>query len=167
MVVGLILTAALSRLIPHPWNFTPITAMALFGGANFSKKWVAFLVPLSALFLSNLILGFSPLNIVTYGCFAFMVLMGQALRRHKTAGSIAGMTITASVFFFVVTNFGMWAIGTLYPKTFPGLVACYIAAIPFFQNTLLGDACYSALLFGGAAFLEKRVPLLKEAPAAA
>jgi hypothetical protein len=75
---------------------------------------------------------------------------------------IAGAALASSIIFFVLTNFGVWAFGSWYPKTWEGLVACYVAAIPFFHNTLLGDAFYVSVLFGGLAFAEKRWPVLRE-----
>lgn len=161
VLVGLILAAAASRLIPHPPNFSPIGAMALFGGACFTQKRWAFVVPLAALCLSDLLLGSYRLMPIVYGSFALIVCLGFWLRRHRTALPIAGATLTSSVLFFVLTNFGVWALGSLYPKTADGLVACYVAAIPFFQNTLLGDAAYATVLFGGLALVEQSFPVLR------
>jgi hypothetical protein len=177
VLVGMILGAAASRLIPHPPNFAPIGAMALFGGACFASKRMAFLVPLAAMLLSDLAIGLLSGDLsfglhrlipVVYGSFALIVCLGFWLRRHRNALPIAGTALAGSVLFFVLTNFGVWALGSWYPKTCDGLVACYVAAIPFFQNTLLGDAVYSTVLFGGLALAEKGFPVLREpAPALA
>ena len=162
VLVSMILVAAASRLIPHPPNMTSLTAAALFGGAYFSDRRLAFLVPLSALFLSDLVLGFYRHMEVVYLSFALIVIIGLWLQKHRTALPIAGAALASSVLFFVLTNFGVWAFDALYPKTLTGLVACYVAAIPFFQNTLLGDLLYTAVLFGGFALLEKWLPILRD-----
>lgn len=161
-LVGIILAAAVSRLIPHPPNFSPIAAIALFGGAQFADKRLAFLVPLAAMFLSDLVLGLHSLIPVIYGGFALIVCLGFWLRRRQNVWAIGGAAIVGALLFFVLTNFGVWAIGHLYPKTPAGLVDCYVAAIPFFRNTLLSNLLYSALLFGGLAVAENRFVKLRE-----
>lgn len=169
----MVLAAAASRLIPHPPNFTPIAAMALFGGARLEPR-LAFLVPLAAMFLSDLALGvvsgdlrvgLHPLLPVVYASFALIVCLGLWLRNRQSVLSIAGATLAGSVLFFVLTNLGVWAFGSGYPKSAVGLVTCYVAAIPFFHNTLLGDAVYAAALFGGLALAERAVPALGQPPA--
>lgn len=176
VLVGLILAAAASRLLPHPPNFAPIGALALFGGACFASKRLAFLVPLAAMLLSDLAiglfsgdlsLGLHGLIPVVYGGFALSVCIGFWLRRRRNAVTIAGAALASSVTFFVLTNFGVWALGSWYPKTWDGLVACYVAAIPFFHNTLLGDAVYVTVLFGGLAIAEHRWPVVREPEIAA
>ena len=160
----MILAAAVSRLIPHPPNLASITAVALLGGAYLSHKWLAFLVPMAALFLSDLILGLYPHMEIVYGSFALVVCLGLLLQKKRSPLRIAGAAIASSLLFFVITNFGVWAFGTLYPRTVAGLVECYAAAIPFFQNTLIGDALYTTVLFGGFALAERLVPALHERP---
>ena len=160
-ILTAILVAAAMRLLPHPPNFTPIGAMALFGGAYFGKRALAFAAPLGALLLSDAILGFHSGMAYVYGSMALIVLIGWAVAQRKTPLTIAGAALASSILFFLVTNFGTWATGELYPPTLAGLAACYVAAIPFFQNTLAGDLFFSALLFGGFALLEWRVPKLR------
>lgn len=162
VLVLMILAVAASRLIPHPPNMASIAAMALFGGAYLSNKWLAFLVPLVALFLSDLVLGLYGHMEIVYGSFALVVCIGLLLRKRRTPLRIAGAALVGSTIFFVITNFGVWAFGSLYLKTAAGLVACYVAAGPFFQNTLAGDALYTAVLFGGFALAEKWIPALRE-----
>lgn len=171
---GLILLAAFSRLIPHPPNFAPIGAIALFGGASFADRRIAFVVPLVAMFLSDLALGILSGDLslgvhrlipVVYGSFALIVCLGFWLRKRRTLVPIAGAVLASSLVFFVLTNFGVWALGSSYPKTWEGLTACYVAGIPFFRNTLLGDAVYNTVLFGGIALAEHHFPLLRERPA--
>lgn len=182
VVVGMIVVAALSRLVPHPPNFTPIGALALFGAAHFRSRWTAFLVPLAAMLLSDLGLevitrfglssgwlsggaGFHRGMPVVYGAIALIAAVGLLLSKKKTVLTVAAATLAASVFFFVITNFAVWAEGSMYPLTWDGLILCYTAAIPFFHWTLLGDACYSTILFGGFALAEKRFSTLQPAMA--
>jgi len=171
VLVGMILAAAASRLSPHPPNFAPIGAMALFGGACFATRRVAFLVPLVAMFVSDLAIGWLSGDLslglhrlipVVYGSFALIVCLGFWLRRRRKAVPIAGAAVAGSVLFFVLTNLGVWVLGSSYPKSWDGLVACYVAAIPFFRNTLLGDAGYATVLFGGLALAERGFPALRE-----
>lgn len=164
-LIAVILAAAASRLLPHPPNFTPIAALALFGGASFTDRHLAFLIPLAAMLLSDVILGFHALMPVVYGSFGLIVLIGMWLRRRRRAPlAILGAAFTGSITFFVLTNFGVWALGSMYPRTVGGLIAAYVAAIPFFRNTLLGDLFYVAVLFGGFALPEERFPALREVP---
>ena len=164
----MILAAAATRLLPHPPNFSPVAALALFGGASFASKRAAFLVPLAAMFLSDLVLGLHSLIPVVYGSFALITCLGLWLRQRQSISRIAGAAVVGALLFFVLTNFGVWALENLYPKTWAGFADCYVAAIPFFCNTLVSNLLYSALLFGGLALAERRWPMLAEtAPAAA
>jgi hypothetical protein len=162
VLVLMILAAAASRVIPHPPNVASITAVALFGGAYLTNKRLALIVPLAALLLSDLVLGFYSHMEVVYGSFILVVCVGFWLQRKRSALRIGGAALASSVIFFIVTNFGVWAFESLYPKTGAGLLACYVAAIPFFQNTLVGDALYTAVLFGGFALAERLFPILRE-----
>jgi hypothetical protein len=162
VLAGMVLAAAVSRLIPHPPNFTPIAALALFGGANFASKRAAFLVSLAGLFLSDLVIGFYAITPVVYGGFGLITCLGFWLRRRQTVLRLAIATCGGATLFFALTNFGVWLMGGLYPKTWSGLADCFVAAIPFFRNMLLSDVLYSALLFGGFALAEKRWPVLAE-----
>ena len=163
VLIGMILAAALSRLIPHPPNFAPIGALALFGGAQFADRRLAFLVPLTAMLLSDLCIGFYSHMEWVYGSFALITCMGLWLRSRRTAWGIAGASLAASTLFFLITNFGVWMNSTTtYTQGLAGLVSCYVAALPFFGNTLLGDGFYCLVLFGGLALLEKRFAILLE-----
>jgi len=158
-----IFAAAAMRLLPHPPNFSPIAAMALFSGAYIPRRALAFVAPFGALILSDILLGgFYPGMNFVYLSFALTVLIGWAVARRKSALTIAGAAVASSVLFFVLTNFGMWLFSGFYPLTWQGLVACYVAAIPFFQNTLAGDLFFTALLFGGFALAERLVPALRQ-----
>lgn len=162
ILAGMVLAAAAVRLLPHPWNFTPIGAMALFGGAQFASKRAAFLMPLAALFLGDLVLGLHRLMPLVYGCFALTVCLGFWVRRQPRAGRIAIASVVNSTAFFLVTNFSVWACFDTYPKNAAGLLACYVAGLPFFRNGLLGDLFYAGLLFGGLALAERRFTSLRE-----
>ena len=161
-LIIIVLAAAASRLIPHPPNLTSIAAVALFGGAYFSNRHLAFLVPLGALFLSDLIIGFYAHMEVVYLSFALIVYVGLWLQKRRSTIYIVGAALASSILFFLLTNFGVWALESLYPKTMAGLFACYVAAIPFFQNTLQGDLFFTAALFGGFTLLERSFPKLRE-----
>ena len=160
VLMALVASAALARWIPHPPNFTPIGAMALFGGACVADRRLALLLPLAALFLSDLFLGLHILIPVVYGSFALNVLLGRWLHSRRTVINTAAVTLAGSVQFFVVTNFACWLLW--YPHTVEGLVACYLAAIPFCHNTLLGDAVFATALFGTLAIVERGFPVLRE-----
>jgi len=163
MVTAIVLAAAALRIVPHPMNFAPIGAIALFGGAYFSSKRAAVAVPLLSLVAGDLFTGFHRLMPYVYVSFLVSVAIGFCLRRKKSAPRIGGATLAGAVQFFLITNFGVWtmSIGN-YPKTFGGLIACYLAGIPVFWNTLAGDAFYVALLFGAMALVENRFPSLRE-----
>lgn len=158
-----IFAAAAMRLVPHPPNFAPIAAMALFSGAQMPKRALSFAAPFAALLLSDIALGgFYPGMNFVYLSFGLTVLLGWAVARRKTALTIGAAAIASSVLFFVLTNFGVWLFTGMYPRTGEGLVACYVAAIPFFQNTLAGDLVYTALLFGGFALAERLLPPIRQ-----
>ncbi len=159
---GLILFSALSRLLPHPLNFSPIGAMALFGGVYLEKR-LAFILPLFAMLLSDVILGFHSQIIFVYGSFLVIGFIGQWLKNRKSVGMITLSTLASSLIFFVITNFGMWFMQRfystpLYTNDVSGLVTCFVAAIPFFQNTLAGDVVYVSVMFGAFELAKKFVP---------
>lgn len=165
---GMIVAAALSRILPHPPNFAPINAIALFAGAYLAnRKALAFAVPILAMLLSDTVLemltgwGFHSGMWVIYGTMALITLLGLRLAKNRSVINIGVTTLTASVVFFLLTNFAVWTNSGMYPLTFAGLQACYIAALPFFQNSLAGDAFYAVVLFGGVALAELFVPSLR------
>lgn len=147
-LVVMVLVAAFSRLIPHPWNFTAIGAMALFGGAYFPSKKQSLIIPLAALFVSDLVLGFHSTMAFVYFAFVAIGLLGWNLREQKSVVRVGTFALISSSLFFLVSNFGVWVMGGLYPMTWSGLVQCYVAAIPFFDNQIYGDLFFSAMLFG-------------------
>ncbi len=136
--------------------------MALFGGVHFANRRLAFAVPLVAMFLSDLILGLHSMMPIIYGCFAMIVVLGIRVRRKPTVFRVAGSALAGSVGFFLVTNFAVWALSSMYPKTAAGLSSCYVAAIPFFWRTAAGDLFYVATLFGSFRLAEWKIPALRE-----
>ena len=161
-VVGtMILLAAVLRIVPHPWNLTPIGAMALFSGAMFRNRWVAFALPLVSLFAGDVFVGFHKLMFVVYASFAISVAIGRWLGDSQSVERIGGAVFVGAAQFFVVTNFAVWAIGGFYPRTTEGLLNCFVAGVPFFWNTLAGDGLYAGILFGGFALAEKILPALR------
>ena len=163
VLVALVLAAVATRLVPHPPNMTCLAALALFGGAYFTDRRLAYAVPLAALCVSDLALGFYPHMEVQYLAFALVVALGTwTLRQRRGSLRVAGTSLVACILFFVVTNLGVWAFSGMYPRTLGGLAACYLAAVPFFGNALLGDALFTVVLFGGFHLLENRFAALQE-----
>jgi hypothetical protein len=168
LVLGaMILLAVATRLLYHfqpglvPPNFSPVEAVALFGGAYFADRRLALLVPLAAMALSDLVIGFHGLLWLVYACVAVSTVLGFGLRGKVGVARVAAYSVIGSTLFFIVTNFGVWFGSSMYPQTWAGLVECYVAAIPFYKNTLAGTLFYAALMFGGFALLRARVPQLR------
>jgi len=162
-ILSAVLVAAALRLVPHPPNFTPIGAMALFGGAYIGRRALAFAAPLGALLLSDLVLGFYHGMATVYFSVALIVMIGIVALSRVSPIRVGLAALASSILFFVVTNFGMWLFSGFYPRSLAGLEACYVAAIPFFQNTVAGDLFYATLLFGGFKLAEMLAPRLKAA----
>ena len=138
---------ALGRIIPHPPNFTPILATAIYTPYMINDKWIAVLIPLSAMFIADIIIGFHPYMLWVYGAIGLSTLISSwSMRFNKKYIQLGVMAILSSILFFIITNFAVWAIWDYYPKTIDGLIICYIKAIPFFQNTLLGTIIYTAII---------------------
>jgi hypothetical protein len=150
MVYALILLAVAGRLVPHPPNFTPVLAVALFGGAMVPRR-LTWAIPLLAMMVSGLLLGYSFgwMNLVVYGCFLAAAGMGQGLRDRRTWARTLAAALAGSLLFYTVTNFAVWlAPPFLYERTLSGLARCYLMALPFFRNALAGDLLWTAALFG-------------------
>jgi len=153
------------RLIPHPWNFIPISAIALFSGV-YLGRFYALVLPILAIFLSDIFLGFYEwkLMLAVYGSFVLIGLIGQVIRKHKSLETILLGSLSASILFFLITNFAVWQFTSWYPKTLSGLIQCYILALPFFRNALLGDLFYTGIFFGAYEMAEvwvrKRLTIL-------
>jgi hypothetical protein len=185
LIFTMIVLAAALRLAPHPWNFTPVGAIALFAGAMVRDRRVAFLFPVAVMLATDAIIGFNRVSPLVYGSFLLSVLIGRTvvgarfrLPRETNGASESGpepaardrkyalprlgaATFLGALQFFLITNFGVWAFLNSYPRTAAGLAASYLAGVPFFWNTLAGDAVYTALLFGSAALAEHFAPRLR------
>ncbi|MEE4257690.1 MAG: DUF6580 family putative transport protein [Bacteroidales bacterium] len=171
VLTGIVFAGALMRLIPHWPNFTPIAAMALFGGAYFGRKYLAFAIPLIAMLLSDLVIGFHEGMMAVYIAFAITVSIGLLLRKRINPATVAGASLTSSVLFFLITNFAAWLTSPqLYPATFEGLMSAYTAGLvffndgsygfSFFMNEVLGGLFYNTLFFGAFYLAKSRIPTL-------
>jgi len=174
--LGILLSAllgmAMLRLIPHPPNFAPIGAMALFGGAYFSKKWQSFLLPLGALFISDIAINyivyqklvlFHSMWLWVYGSFSLIVIAGIYILKKISIKSVMIASFSASFILYVITNFGVWIVDpiNLYPNSGAGLFACYIAGMPYLLGTIFGDFFYSAIFFSVFELAQSRFLILK------
>lgn len=170
LLVGMVLAAAMARLINHWPNLTPIGAMALFCGACFADRRLAFLLPLAAMVLSDAVLGFTVYGMwsilaiqpVVYGCFLAYAAIGRWITNRRSFEQVGGGALAGAVFFFVVTNFAVWVGGHPGTHSTTSLVQTYVDGIPFFRNMVIGDLVYSAVLFGALALLESRLTWIRE-----
>jgi len=158
LVIGLLVVfAIITRLIPHPFNFTAIGALALFSGAVIKNKRLAFLIPVAAMLVTDAMIGFHASMIPVYLCFIATVWIGMKMIKQINVASVPAASITSSVLFFLVTNLPFWYVDiSLYPLTWQGMMESYTAAIPFFGNQIAGDLFYSAVLFGAYSMLRQR-----------
>lgn len=152
LVLFLIGLGFAARLLPHAVNFSPIVASALFAGAVLQRRSLSLLVPVGAMLLSDLVLGFDDWRImmVVYGAMALPAVVGMFARRYRPSRMVVPAALTCSLIFFVTTNFAVWAFGGLYSLDLRGFAACYIAALPFLKSAMAGDLIWSVALFGGA-----------------
>ena len=170
----LIIILAFSRLIPHMPNFSPLGAICLFGAANFHRKWQAVFVPIFATWISDLYLNNYVYNqgqedfiwfyqgfYWQYISYVIIALLGMILFKNKINSSkILGGAIGAGLLFFFISNLGVWVIGEMYPKSFFGLINCYIAGLPFIKGTLIGNLFYTPIMFYSYFMLQDKFPLL-------
>lgn len=167
VLVTLILIAALSRVLPHPYNFTPLAAISLFGSAHFARTWQALLIPLASTWLSDLFINnvvYHSNNFVwfyqgfywQYATYFLTVLLGLLLLRKPTVVRVIGSGVVAACLFFAISNFGVWLGSPMYPQDLRGLLTCYVAGIPFFGGTVLGNLFYCGALFGLFQLLQNR-----------
>lgn len=157
-IFTIVILAVIARLIPHPPNFAPIGGLALFSGSHF-KKLIALSIPLSAMIISDLFLGFHNTIVFVYLSFLITVLIGRFIKRNWK--SLAFASLLSSVIFFLITNFGVWFTGAMYPKNIEGLLQCYLMGLPFFRNTLISDFIYTFSFFYG--YMGLSAILLKKA----
>lgn len=155
VAILMVIATVLSRILPHPPNFTPVLAVSLFSGAYLTDRRIALVVPILAMFVSDLYLGFHDLMPVVYGLMLVSVLYGKQI--GTSVKKSFGYTLVGSVVFFVVTNLAVWVTSGMYTLDLTGLGQCFVMALPFFQNSILGDLVYSGILFGSMAFLNRTV----------
>ena len=169
VIAFIILIAAISRLLPHPPNVTPLSAMALFGAAHFSKRWQGIVVPLLAFWVSDLIINniiysayfptftlFSKDFYFVAGSLILMTVLSWVMLKVVKVKHIITTSLVGSIVFFIITNFGTWVNWSMYPMTPTGLMTCYAAGLPFLLNSLIGDLLWCAILFGGFAWAQRR-----------
>ncbi len=175
VIATFILLAAATRLVPHAWNFAPMGAMALFGAAHFEQKRYAFILPILAVWLSDLFLNnvvyqqyypvftwFGEGVLYLYGAYALIAFMGtQLFKNAVNIPLVAGGALGASALFFIVSNFGCWIGNPMYSQDLAGLMTCYVAGLPFVSGTIIGDLLFSGVLFGGFALAQNRFPQLR------
>ncbi len=153
----LTILAVLGRFLPHPPNFTPLTGATLFGGGKLSRP-LNYLLPIGVLAMTDIFLGFHRTMPYVYGSFLVIAVLGKwGLRKNPSVARVAGFSLVSSVLFYVVTNFGVWQAGGLYPHTAAGLVDSYVMGLPFFRNTVLGDLIFSTGFFAAYQWAENRV----------
>lgn len=174
ILITVVLAAAFSRIIPHPMNVTPLGALALFGAAYFNRKSLALVVPAVALFLSSLFLNNLVYNADSFVwfdvnfpaqiiAFSLIGIMGMSTLKQVKVKSVLFSSISASLIFFIISNFSTWMTDGMYEMSFSGLMLCYEMAIPFFWNTLLGDMFYVSLMFGAYELVRRQVPAMAHA----
>jgi hypothetical protein len=154
---GLIIIATAASLIPHPPNFSPLAATALFAGAKFANKHLAFAVPFATLLLRDAIVGMHILMPFVYASYAITICLGFWLKRSRSAANVAVASALGSCIFFIITNFAVWLLLDTYSDNAAGLAACYVAGLPSFANAVAGDLFYTALLFGAFALAQTQL----------
>jgi hypothetical protein len=162
VIAAMIVVAAAASLIPHPPNFTPLAAIALFAGACLNGR-ASFALALGALLARDAILGFHILMPAVYACYAFNVCLGFWLRDKQRPWRVAAASLVGSIVFFIVTNVAVWAAFDTYAHTARGLVECYVGGLPYFRNTIASDLIYSMAMFGFFALAQLRIPTLRRA----
>lgn len=155
LIFPLIFLGAALRIVPHPDNFTPLTGMALFAGSQIANPLLAISTALFALFLSDLFLGLYSLMPIVYGSFAIMIFLGKRLGPNPNFAKISVSALFGGFVFFILTNFAVWALGSMYTHNLSGLSTCFLAALPFYRNAIAGDILFSLGLFGLAKVLKK------------
>ena len=173
VLLAFVLLAVLGRvaspMLPHVFNFAPMDAIALFAGAYFRPRHLAVLVPLLGIWVSDVLLSSTYFGHVElfysgfywqYGTYALLALLAHTGLRRVSVAGVAVAGVSAAIIFFLISNFGVWASGTMYPHTGGGLLTCYVAALPFFKASLLSNLVYCTLLFGGFELAQSRIPAL-------
>ena len=159
LIICAALTRALPLFIPHIWNFTAIGALAIFSGAQFNNKGLAFIMPLAAMAVSDLFIG-NGFSLLVYLAFSAMVLCGFLIRSKVSVPNVVISSVGGAAVFYLITNFAFFYSPTLYPHNFAGIKASYIAALPFLNNMVVGNLIFGGVLFGSFYLLTKRYPVL-------
>lgn len=157
--ISLIILAVLSRFLPVPPNFSPIISLALFSGTYITNKKLAYIIPLTAMLISDTFLGFHYDMIAVYGSLALIIFLGSLFKKVSVKNVVLG-SLSGAILFFIITNFSVWITSGMYPHNFYGLVLCYEMAIPFFRNTTASAFIYSAIMFGTYELAAKYIPNL-------
>ena len=160
-ILLIIILAAITRFIPHPPNFTPLIAMGIFGGAYIHNRSLAVLIPIGAMFLSDLFLPSHGTVYFVYGSLLLVTILGMILNKKITIKNCTITVLSSSFLFFLITNFGVWLTSSYYPKNIDGIFACYTMALPFLGNTLIGTLFYTSVMFGGYELLKRSVAQYK------
>ena len=147
-IIAIVLILIFTRLVPHPPNAVPIVATALFAGAFFTNRQLAFIVPLVAMILSDLVLGFHSTVWYVYAGVVMAVLIGSVLNQVSVY-KVGVAAFIASIAFFLITNFGAWLHHDMYTQNFSGLLQAYVAGLPFLRNSLIANLLFSYLVFFG------------------
>jgi len=142
-IIFFVFILALSRIIPHPPNFTPILASAIMAPLLIKDRWFGIAIPIFAMFISDIIIGFHNYQFVIYST---ILTIGLVTPMNKNYALLGFMVLASSVWFFVVTNFAVWILWDFYPKTINGLISCYILALPFFKNTLISTFLFTGIM---------------------
>ncbi|MBS0619273.1 MAG: hypothetical protein JSR44_13885 [Spirochaetes bacterium] len=156
LALGLIGALAITRFLPHPPNFTPVLSVAIFGAAVFSQRFVGILAALAAMALSDIAFGWHSTLPYVYGSMVLGGVIAFTLRKNRSVGKLIVVTLSSSILFFIVTNFGVFVSQNLYPRTLSGLAACYTMALPFLKNSLAGDLLFTLALFAFYHFLTRK-----------
>lgn len=159
LVLAAAATRALPLLVPHVWNFTAVGALAIFAGSQFDDKRIAFIMPLAAMAVSDLFIG-NGFDLIVYSGFIAMVLCGFLIRNNKSVANLFLGSISGALVFYLITNFALFYPQTMYPHNLSGIVASYVAALPFLNNMLAGNLIYGTTLFGSFYLLSKKYPSL-------
>jgi hypothetical protein len=174
VLLGIVTFATITRIVTppllgHPSNFAPINALALFSGCYFGGRLIKYIIPLLSVWVGDLFIDYMYMHKFMlfyngfywqYACYILMVVIGIMISGKVKPIRLLTASISSSVLFFVITNFGVWIGSGWYPHSSIGLAACYTAAIPFFSSTLLSDMAYSALFFGSFELAQSRIPQL-------
>ncbi|MEQ1768850.1 MAG: DUF6580 family putative transport protein [Devosia sp.] len=160
LAILLVVIGAGSRLLHLPPNIAAVTGVTIFAGFAIRNVWLALAVPIAAMALADVVLGWYPEVIYTWAGMAAGVLLARAILHPLTPLRLIGTTFAASLVFFVLSNLGVFISG-YYGYTLEGFIACYVAAIPFWQNSLIADFTSTALVFAIYLALTRAIPSVK------